>query len=79
MTKHYAQKEEDLSKAIARMTSIAPCIGTWGRGRTGTVLLPLVFETNASTYSATQAKVLFGQARTPLNPMFVDKIVCSII
>ena len=29
---------------------------TWGRGRTGTVLLPLVFETNASTNSATQAK-----------------------
>ncbi len=33
--------------------------GTRGRDRTGTILLSLVFETNASTNSATRALFVF--------------------
>lgn len=38
---------------------------TWGRGRTDTILLPLVFETNASTNSATQASDVERQGLPP--------------
>ena len=49
---------------------------TQGRDRTGTVLLPLVFETSASTNSATwaiKAKNFCGGEYTPI-PYFMQKV-----
>lgn len=46
----------DLGYASKAIVFVGEFVSTWGRDRTDTVLLPLVFETNASTYSATQAR-----------------------
>jgi hypothetical protein len=42
-------------QALCKMDPLQGAFCTRGRGRTGTALLPLVFETSASTNSATRA------------------------
>ncbi len=45
---------------------------TRGRDRTGTVLLPLVFETNASTNSATRASFVYSKTGANLIIMLIS-------